>query len=233
MIIDPTKPPPNRSNAVISKRIEPKDSLDFFPTPAWATRALMEYIITDPRLWTKRVLEPSCGAGHMSEPLKEYFGEVDSADIHDYGYGKTANFLTSEYQAMWYSYVITNPPFNLAEEFIAKALTVATEGVAMLARTSFIETVGRYNRLFSNNAPHIIGQFVERVPMVKGRVDRKASTATSYCWLVWYPDNVPNYGRTQTWWIPPCRKRLEKDSDYPMAETVVEASNLELLADAE
>jgi hypothetical protein len=31
-------------------------------------------------------------------------------------------------------------------------------------------------------------QFVECVPMIKKRIDRKASTPTGYCWLVWEKD---------------------------------------------
>lgn len=54
----------------------------------------------------------------------------------------------------------------------------------MLTRTVFIESVGRYDRLFSINQPSHFAQFTERVPMVKGRLDRRASTATGYCWLV-------------------------------------------------
>src|ERR1700704_1785441 len=50
-------------------------------------------------------------------------------------------------------------------------------------RTVFIESVGRYDRLFSVNQPSHFAQFTERVPMVKGRLDRRASTATGYCWL--------------------------------------------------
>ncbi len=34
----------NRSSAVMQQRSEPHDSLDDFPTPPWATRALCEYI---------------------------------------------------------------------------------------------------------------------------------------------------------------------------------------------
>jgi hypothetical protein len=48
----------------------------------------------------------------------------------------------------------------------------------MLTRTVFIESVGRYDRLFSVNQPSHFAQFTERVPMVKGRLDRRASTAT-------------------------------------------------------
>lgn len=48
--------------------------------------------------------------------------------------------------------------------------------------------------------------------MVKGRYDPKASTATSYCWLVWLRHGD---GDTRLRWIAPCRKRLERAGDYP------------------
>ena len=64
-------------------------------------------------------------------------------------------------------------------------MKIARHGVAMLSRTVFIESVGRYERIFKKNAPSRFAQFTERVPMVKGRVDEKASTATGYAWLVW------------------------------------------------
>ena len=60
----------------------------------------------------------------------------------------------------------------------------------MLTRTVFIESVGRYERLFKTNPPSRFAQFTERVPMVKGRIDKKASTATGYAWLVWEKDRL-------------------------------------------
>ena len=49
----------------------------------------------------------------------------------------------------------------------------------MLTRTVFIESVERYDGLFKDNMPSRVAQFVERVPMVEGRLERKASTATA------------------------------------------------------
>src|ERR1035437_4813433 len=43
----------------------------------------------------------------------------------------------------------------------------------------------RYMRLFKDNRPSRVAQFVERVPMVEGRLERKASTVTAYAWLIW------------------------------------------------
>jgi hypothetical protein len=81
-----------------------------------------------------------------------------------------------------------------------------------LARTVFLESVGRYETLFKTNPPTYFAQFTERVPMIKGRVDPKASTATGYAWFVWIKD-VSQVG-TQLVWIPPCRRSLEKVEDY-------------------
>tara|TARA_R110002126_G_scaffold86284_7_gene208363 strand:+ start:5211 stop:5651 length:441 start_codon:yes stop_codon:yes gene_type:complete len=146
----------------------------------------------------------------MSKVLKEYFPAVVSSDIHDYNFGDVKDFLGKAYQKNSFDWVITNPPFRLAEEFLMEAKEVASEGVAILARTVFLESVGRYNRIFNVNPPSQFAQFSERVPMVKGRLDAKASTATSYGWFVWRKSKG-----TELIWIPPCRKNLEKIDDYP------------------
>jgi hypothetical protein len=50
--------------------------------------------------------------------------------------------------------------------------------------------------------------------MVNGRIDKKASTATGYAWLVWEKDRL---GSSEMFWIPPCRKTLEREGDYQQA----------------
>lgn len=212
----------NTSHAVMAQRTESKDSLDDFPTPPWATRAFVEHVLGG-RSQTKNltVLEPACGRGYMSNALGEYFGHVQSSDVGNYGFAEEIDFLTGAYEAKSFDWVITNPPFKLAESFITEAKRVARVGVAMLTRTVFIESVGRHERLFSQQQPAIFAQYSERVPMVKGRVDRKASTATGYGWLVW--SALPS-SSTQLDWIPPCRKKFERATDYDE-----QVSQLELL----
>jgi hypothetical protein len=203
----------NTSHAVMAQRIEPSDSPDDFPTPPWATRGLIEHVLKDkPALKKMTCLEPACGAGHMAKPLKEYFAEVRCADAYDYGYADIRDFLTYPYETNAVDWMITNPPFRLAEEFVIRALRVARRGVAILARTVFLESSGRYNRIFRDTPPTKFAQFVERVPMVKGRLDRKATTATGYAWLVWEKQatSLPSL-----MWVPPCRRALERTTDYP------------------
>jgi hypothetical protein len=200
----------NTSHAVMAQRFEAKDSLDDLPTPPWATRALLEHVIPDRRLARRTVWEPACGEGHMAKVLTEYFGRVDASDIFPYGYGEVMDFLAPQVlrDPDW---TITNPPFRPAEAFALKALSLTKIGVALLVRTVFLESVGRHERLFSKSRPAVVAQFTERVAMVRGRLDPKASTATGYAWIVWTKRFPP---KTQLAWIPPCRKRLERPTDY-------------------
>lgn len=202
----------NTSHAVMAQRIEARDSPDDFPTPPWATRALVEYVLGDkPAKARQTCLEPACGAGHMAKVLEEYFGQVHCSDAYDYEYGDIRDFLERPYPPKSYDWVITNPPFRLAEEFLLNALEVAKCGVAILARTVFLESAGRYRAIFQDMPPSKFAQFVERVPMVKGRLDQKATTATGYAWFVWEQNRADS---PRLVWVPPCRKKLERHSDY-------------------
>lgn len=120
----------------------------------------------------------------MVRPLAEYFSLVYGSDAHPYGFGAVRDFLFPGDEPA-FDWIITNPPFRLAEQFAHTAIDRATEGVALLVRTAFLEGMGRYSQLFSQRKPTAILQFTERVPMVKGRVDEDASSATAYCWIVW------------------------------------------------
>lgn len=201
----------NTSHAVMSQRIEARDSPDDFPTPPWATRALLEHVMCLASR-TMTCLEPACGAGHMAKVLDDYFGYVECADAFHYGYGVVRDFLDHPHEPNSFDWVITNPPFRLAEEFLIQSLDIARHGVAILARTVFLESVGRYTAIFKTTPPTVFAQFVERVPMVRGRLDAKATTATGYAWFVW--DKSVTEKATRLVWVPPCRRALEKEGDY-------------------
>lgn len=201
----------NISHAVMAQRHEPRDSPDDFPTPPWATRALIEHVIGPDAVRGLDCLEPACGRGYMSLPLGEYFETVASSDAYVYGFGPVRDFLEYPFEAQSHDWVITNPPFRLAEEFVDRAMVVARHGVAILARTVFLESVGRYEGIFRNRPPSKFAQFTERVAMVKGRLDPKASTATGYAWFVWEKGATTE---PRLMWVPPCRRALERPGDY-------------------
>lgn len=212
----------NTSSAVMQQRFEPAHSLDYFPTPPWATRALCRLLEAQGQaLHLMRALEPACGAGHMAMPLSESFDEVIATDVQDFRSAfpdqkAVCDFtIDPAFLDDRIDWVVTNPPFRLAEDFIRMALSHARVGVAMLVRTSFLEGKARFAGLFRETPPAIVAQLVERVPMVKGRLDQGASTATSYCWLIWYV--MPPGDGTRFEWIAPCRRALEREGDYPRA----------------
>ena len=120
----------NTSHAVMAQRVEQADSLDDFPTPPWATRALVTHYF-DQSVADASVWEPACGRGHMAQVLHEYFATVRAGDIFDYGYGEVQDFLTGLAALRSVDWVITNPPFRLAEDFLARGRQVARKGVAL------------------------------------------------------------------------------------------------------
>lgn len=205
----------NTSTAVMQRRSEPHKSLDDFPTPPWATRALCEFLKARALIGPlDAVREPAANRGHMAGPLGEYFEQVLASDIHDYG----AEFEVRDYlfgeDPSPVPWTITNPPFRLAEEFIARALATSTRGVAMIVRSAFLEGVGRHDRLFSVRPPRYVLQFSERVVMHKGKLSEKGSTETSYSWLIWGGARH-DYIECELLWVPPRRRELERTGDYP------------------
>lgn len=211
----------NTSSAVMQQRNKPRnDGLDDFPTPPWATRALIEHVLAPPVTGLDyfkdlSVWEPACNRGYMALALSQYFGRGYNTDVKDYewsGQQRIEDFLMPFKGNRSFDWIITNPPFRLAAQFARRCLDLKPrEGFALLVRTSFLEGIERYNTLFSQCPPSTIAQFAERVPMVEGRCDPDASTATSYCWLVW--DSGARF-TPEFIWIPPCRRALERPSDY-------------------
>lgn len=247
---------PKGGTSVMSQRVEAPDSLEFFPTPPWATRALCEHVLSvvehprevaHPREWPRQtVWEPAAGEGHMAEPLKEYFESVWGSDVHSYGKGyAVGSFLGEGADRATYfdrdmdvekpDWIITNPPFRLAKEFAERALQEAQVGVALLLRSVFIESEDRYH-FFEKHPLTLVAPFAERVAMTKGRWDPKASTATSYAWFVWIRGHT---GPTTLRIIPPGRKRaLTKPDDAalfgwsPPAQTQSERDHIATAAAA-
>lgn len=75
------------------------------------------------------ILEPACGNGAIVKVLKEKgFAKIIC-------YDKETNFLKETKQ---YPYIITNPPYSLAYEFIQKAKEIAYSEFAMLLPLSYL-----------------------------------------------------------------------------------------------
>jgi hypothetical protein len=136
--------------------------LDYFPTPPWAARAGAELVRSvDPEART--MWEAACGAGHMAAALSEYF-EVFASDIYPHGYGEVIDFLGEDpgHRPDW---LVTNPPFRTADQFVRLGLERARRGVALLLRLSFLEGAERHGLLYGVAPLSICAPCTERVPM--------------------------------------------------------------------
>lgn len=212
----------NSSSAVLAQRkTKPIHTLDFYPTPPWAVRALFEFLIKKPHT-TQIIFEPACGMGDMSKVLAE-FAPTISSDIADYGFGSVQDFLSDDFKGSHnpsQDWIITNPPFKQALDFALKAIGSLGKpipgkrlgGVALFERIQWVESVGRYDALFSKYPPTTIGIFPERVPVVAGKLDASANSAVCYAWFIWEVRSV--YKSTKTIWMPKCRELLTKSGDY-------------------
>lgn len=126
---------------------ESRRELDFYPTPPECTIALMDFLD-----WRgMKIWEPACGDGSMSKVLESYGNKVTSTDIStDTGYGEGGVDFLMDPPITTHA-IITNPPFNLSEEFIRHALSI-TPNVAMLLKSQYWHAKSR-KKLFDDTRP--------------------------------------------------------------------------------
>lgn len=171
---------------------------DFFPTPAWATHALMDNEKFDGPVW-----ECACGDGAMSDVIQGYGNSVHSSDLFDRGYGDVGVDFLEAYERQ--ANIITNPPYNAAQGFVEKASEIVEKKFALLLRLAFLEGANRANTIFSKNAPSRVWVFSERITFYPKNAIKAGSGTTAYAWFVWDKDHA---GQTELGWLKPGYKKL-------------------------
>jgi hypothetical protein len=158
-------------------RAENANPHDFYPTPAWCTRALLA--VLDVR--GKTVLEPCAGTGAIAEALRAAGADVSCIEIEpkraEQSNALCADFLTIEPAARAHDMVITNPPFALAMEFVQRSLLWAPT-VAMLLRISWLASLKRAAFLRANTPSLYV---LPKRPSFTG----KGTDSADYAWFVW------------------------------------------------
>lgn len=158
-----------------------RQSEDYYATEPKATEWLCRIEKFD-----GRILEPSCGEGHISEVLKAAGYDVVSRDIMDRGYGDVADFLAID-NMEWDGNIVTNPPYKFAQEFVEKALSIIPEGkkVAMFLKLTFLEGKARRS-LFRSTPPVRVWVSSSRLKCaMNGDFEAYGSSAAVYAWFVW------------------------------------------------
>lgn len=186
----------NVASAVVEsmKRHKRKPS-DFYPTPPAATVAVI------PRLGLKPgalIGEPACGTGEIAMVLEAKGFEVVASDLRHTGYGLGGyDYLNgdeatdgslgwlAEYGLL--DAIVTNPPFNLAEAFIRKAVQQAPV-VAMLLKSNYWHTANRV-QLKKDCPPTGAHELTWRLAFLES--ERGKSPLMDCTWFVWDQSKPP------------------------------------------
>lgn len=158
-----------------------RNEKDAYNTPSWCTELIVREIV-----WgaTPVVYEPCAGDGAICDVLnKTTDAVVFAADINpDSRFGGGEDFLKND-EDIRYDFILTNPPFSLAQEFIEKSLQIAN-CVVMLLPLGFYGSESRHE-WWSQHEP--TAQFVlSKRPMFgKNKDGRWGSDSETYAWLMW------------------------------------------------
>jgi hypothetical protein len=183
------------------KRFADLDGPDFFPTPAWATFALM-----DNEEFVGEIWEPACGDGAMAEVLAIRGNPVVATDLYERGFGESGiDFLTSTRTA---ENIVTNPPCNAAEGFIRVGVKSMRRKFALLLRLAFLEGANRARTAFAKHPPARVWVFSERITFYPAGATRRGGGTTAYAWFVW--DSSASTGTELKWFEPGYKKMFPR-----------------------
>lgn len=164
---------------------------DQYDTPAWCVRSLLDSVpVLGP------VLEPCCGVGNIIRVLQEYdlsgWGiEIDATRAHQAYESTIWNIYNSDFlEADWVAgrtpaTVLTNPPYSLAPEFLARSLEWLPRGgsVYFLMRLNWLSP--KRNRPIPT-FDELAGVYV--LPERPSFTGDGKTDATEYAWLHWVKD---------------------------------------------
>jgi hypothetical protein len=153
---------------------------DLYETPEWVTEALLPYL--PDRI--EFVWEPACGSGKMQRVLERKF-KVWATDLDQ----EQDFLLATTPEPPKCDAIITNPPYELGQEFCSEALRIMENRggfVAMLMRTDFDHAKSR-THLF-RDCPAFAKKIVlmKRICwFVEADGKPKASPSFNHAWYIW------------------------------------------------
>lgn len=158
---------------------------DFYATHPDSTKALLEVEEIIYPAW-----EPACGEGHIAKLIDDPSLVKTDLVYRGFGRGEVDFLTTAEFDDYEFRTIITNPPFNLFQEFVEKALKVATNKVIMFGKLQALE--GQKRATFLQKTPlRTVYVFKKRQqPMRNGKCNdeetgKKMSSTMAFAWFVW------------------------------------------------
>lgn len=149
---------------------------ELYPTPPEVVDALMAVLTLRK---TDKFLEPCYGTGAIYEKVNLPENQKSFAEIE-----QGIDYLTTPFKKQ--DVIITNPPFSLTEEFIAKSLSeLAEDGtMAYLQRVNFLGSIKRIPFWAQYGFPTKTPVIVPRPKFVKSKSD-----SCEYMWFIWDKGN--------------------------------------------
>jgi hypothetical protein len=155
-----------------------REKHDYYATHPLAVEKLLER-----ETFSRNILEPACGEGHISKVLENHNYNVISYDLVNRGYGEVKNFFDIK---EWNGDIITNPPYKFAQKFVEHSLEIIPQGnkIAMLLKLTFLEGQKRYN-LFQRHNLETVYVFSKRtICAMNGNFNHYKSSAVAYAWFI-------------------------------------------------
>ena len=176
---------------------------DFYATDPQSVKDLLDNF----KIESNSFYEPCVGQGHIANVLAEYFpnAKIIGSDLVDRGYSNTivGDFINSNIEVEKVDWIITNPPYSLAKEFIDKSLTLSNKGVAMFLKIQFLEGQARKD-WFKNTPLKYVYVFSKRQDpwrdgeSVNPKTGKKWGSTMCFAWFIW----EHNYkGETMVRWL--------------------------------
>lgn len=129
---------------------------DFYPTPPWMMDAAIPQLIKHNVIEVGNTIwEPACGEGHMCKVFQAKGFHTVCTDLVDRGYGISGlDFLKTNEIPDGVTSIITNPPYNLALEFVEHSLDLMSSvngSVAMVLRNEWDSALTRRHLFYRNH----------------------------------------------------------------------------------
>lgn len=162
---------------------------DYYPTPTALTLALLKEV---PQIGGA-IIEPCAAEGKIADVLRAYPG-VSGVITNDIDAAMPTRYhedATDAYASFWLApadWIVTNPPFNQADQFVRLAWLKARRGVAMLLRLSFMEPTRKRAQLLRTMGPYMSHLIVFSQPRPSFTGNGRTDSATT-AWFVWEHDN--------------------------------------------
>jgi hypothetical protein len=160
--------------------------LDFYETPGIAVEALLQ---AEPDVFCGKahVYEPAASPGNIARVLRKHGIRCTASDLveRDFQLDFVGDFLTQKRAPDGCTPVVTKPPYRLAEQFSAHALTLAP-AVFLLLGLGFLASTRR-TELLEQSGLRAVYVFRKRLPRMHrdGWDGRRVSSSMCFAWFVW------------------------------------------------